>query len=282
VGIPLAAAAVPPTTMQATEVMLILGSASRQKPRQTLSSPAVSVPVLALDPLHTPGMGTIVPARSSDRWPRLVDVVLSLLLLIVAAPLLVVLALAIRWFDGAPVLFAQQRLGRGGVPFRLHKLRTLVRAAGPTVSPEADPRTTRLGGWLRRLHVDELPQLFDVLRGRMALVGPRPEVPANLAAVPAADLERLWAVRPGITGPTQLAFLAEDELLAAMPDPVATYREVLVPAKVAMDLDWSRRRTLVTDLWLLFATPWRVCSGRSRQRSRDRLRALLRSEGGAR
>ncbi len=251
--------------------MLIFGSASRQKPRQTLLSRGAVAPVLA------PDMSHIVSSHRSTPATRVVDVVLAAVLLLLTAPLLAVLALAIRLVDGAPVLFVQRRLGRGGVPFHLHKLRTLVSVGGPTVSPQHDPRTTRLGTWIRRLHLDELPQLCDVLRGKMALVGPRPEVPANLAAVAEPDLRRVLAVRPGLTGPTQLAFLAEDELLAAEPDPVQTYREVLVPAKVAHDLEWLQHRTLRGDLWLLVCTPWRVCSPRTRERSRERLRRLLAS-----
>lgn len=211
----------------------------------------------------------------TERMTRLVDVVLALSLLLLVAPLLVLLVLAIRLLDGGPVLFVQERLGRHGRPFRIHKLRTLAPGASVTVTAVGDPRTTRLGRWLRELHLDELPQLFDVLRGHMALVGPRPEVPANLEAIAPDDLRRVLAVRPGITGPTQLAFLAEDELLAGLPDPVAAYRRTLVPAKVAADLDWLPRRSLVSDLRLLVATPFLVCSRRARERSRERVRDFM-------
>jgi lipopolysaccharide/colanic/teichoic acid biosynthesis glycosyltransferase len=208
----------------------------------------------------------------------LLDMVVAAVLLVALAPLLAAVALALRLTGGpGSVFFVQQRLGRGGVPFALHKFRTLSRGPGATVAPRDDPRTTATARWLRRLHVDELPQLLDVLRGRMALVGPRPEVPANLEAVPADQLARVLAVRPGITGPTQLAFLAEDDVLADVPDPVSVYRRVLVPAKVRHDLEWLAHRSFLGDLRVLVASPFAVCSRRKRVRSRARLLELVRS-----
>lgn len=211
---------------------------------------------------------------------RALDVGVAAVLLVVLAPLLGLVALALRLTGGpGSVFFVQQRLGRGGVPFALHKFRTLSLGSGATVAPRDDPRATATARWLRRLHVDELPQLVDVLRGRMALVGPRPEVPANLEAVPADQLARVLAVRPGITGPTQLAFLAEDDVLAEVADPVAVYRRVLVPAKVRHDLEWLARRSLRGDVRVLLASPFAVCSRRKRLRSRLRVQRLLRAAG---
>lgn len=216
-----------------------------------------------------------IPTPRREPWlARGIDVALAAALLLPAAPVLLLAALLLR-AGGGPVLFAQRRLGRGGVPFTLHKLRTLSTTAGEPVAPAGDPRVTRLGRGLRRWRLDELPQLVDVLRGRMALVGPRPEVPANLTAVPAADLARVLAVRPGITGPTQLRFLAEDEVLAEVAEPARVYREVLMPAKVREDLAWLGRRTLRGDLAVLLRTPFVLASRRARARSRARVRALL-------
>lgn len=216
----------------------------------------------------------------SMQWPaRLLEVALAALGLLFTAPLLLLIALAIRLEGPGPLFFAQERLGRGGSPFRLHKFRTLTTSGGRTVTPANSDRETRVGHWLRRWHLDELPQLVDVIRGRMALVGPRPEVPANLEAIEATDRTRLLAVRPGLTGPTQLAFLAEDELLASVADPVAVYRRILVPAKVRHDLDWLASRSLAGDLRVLLATPIVVFSRRARERSRRRLAALIADSG---
>lgn len=199
---------------------------------------------------------------------------LTTLLLLLAAPAMVLIAIALR-LAGGHVLFAQVRVGRGGVAFLLLKFRTLDGDGGATVATSADPRSHRLGRWLRRWHVDELPQLWNVLRGDMALVGPRPEVPANLTAVDPGELALLRTVRPGLTGPTQLAFLAEDEVLAEVPDPVATYRSVLVPAKVRSDLQWLARRSWAGDLLVLLRTPLVLLSPTAHRRSRQRVRALL-------
>ena len=199
---------------------------------------------------------------------------IAAVLLLLTAPLLLIAALAVR-LGGGPVLFRQRRLGRGGVPFCLHKLRTLAASEGPAVAPTNDLRTTAVGRVLRRWRIDELPQLVDVLRGRMALVGPRPEVPDNLVAAPRPQLDLVRTVRPGLTGPTQLRFLAEDDVLADLPDPARAYREVIVPRKVAADAEWLSRRTLGNDLCVLLRTPFVLVSRRARVRSRAMVRALL-------
>jgi lipopolysaccharide/colanic/teichoic acid biosynthesis glycosyltransferase len=217
---------------------------------------------------------TLTTPRTDPRLARVVDVVVATALLLLAAPVLLVAALLIR-AGGGPVLFTQRRLGRGCVPFDLHKLRTLAEGPGDPVAAANDPRATRIGRWLRRFRVDELPQLVDVLRGRMALVGPRPEVPANLAAVPRDDLARVLAVRPGITGPTQLRFVAEDDVLAGVDEPAHVYRDVIVPHKVREDLAWLGRRTLCSDLAVLLKTPFTLLSHRARARSRARVSSLL-------
>lgn len=216
---------------------------------------------------------------TSSRWnPRLaraVDIVLALTALLLLAPLMFGIAIA-TWLGGGPILFVQQRQGRDGLPFHIHKFCTLSKVTGgASVSPANDSRATALGSVLRQWHLDELPQLLDVLRGTMALVGPRPEVPCNLEALDTEALHRLQAVRPGITGPTQLAFLAEDEVLAECVEPTQTYRKVLVPAKAQADLDWLAERTLGSDLKILFTTPFRLVSRRARVGSRTRVRELI-------
>lgn len=217
-------------------------------------------------------VGALQPPN--PRLARAIDVVVAAAALLLS-PLMLLLAIAIRLDGRGPAVFGQVRLGRNGAPFRMHKFRTLATAGGDTVAPANDPRGTRIGRWLRHRRLDELPQLLDVLAGRMALVGPRPEVPANLEHVARPDLERVLSVRPGLTGPTQLAFLAEDDVLAAQADPVSAYRRVLVPAKVRHDLAWLPARTIGSDLRVLLATSFVLGSARALARSRQRVAELL-------
>ncbi|MGL6111978.1 MAG: sugar transferase, partial [Rubrivivax sp.] len=153
---------------------------------------------------------------------RLFDFCGAALALLLMSPLMLAIAAAIQLDSRGPVFFRQQRVGRHGVPFCIHKFRTMVADAaqrGPALTVGADARITRAGRWLRRTRLDELPQLFDVLAGHMSLVGPRPEVPEYVAHYPAALRERALSVRPGITSPASLLYLNEAELLARAADP---------------------------------------------------------------
>lgn len=186
---------------------------------------------------------------------RLFDVVLAASGLLLLAPLLLVLALWVRLDSPGPALYRQVRVGRGGVPFRIRKFRTMfMDAGGPPLTVGDDPRITRAGRLLRRTRLDELPQLLDVLQGTMSLVGPRPEVPRYMDAAPPALKARVLAVRPGLTDPVAVAHLDESALLAKAADPEQVYREVLLPAKLAAAADYADRATLATDLVVLWRT----------------------------
>jgi lipopolysaccharide/colanic/teichoic acid biosynthesis glycosyltransferase len=208
---------------------------------------------------------------------RVVDIVIAALALLVLAPVMVLIAVRIALDRSGSVFYRQQRLGRGGVPIVVHKFRTLRTGLNDAVevAPAGDPRITRPGRWLRRCRLDELPQLFDVLVGRMALVGPRPETAGNLACVPAELTARLHAVRPGLTGEVALRFLAEDEVLAGQADPLEVYRRLIVPAKVAEDVRALSRRSPFGDLKILLRTPLAVLSAANWARSRARLEGLI-------
>ncbi len=184
---------------------------------------------------------------------RLFDLVVAALALLVLAPLGLGVALWIKLDSPGPVFFRQVRVGRGGREFRMHKFRSMrAGAGGLALTVGDDARITRAGRWLRRTRVDELPQLLDVLRGRMSLVGPRPEVPQYVALYPPALRERVLAVRPGISDPASLAYADEAALLARAADPEREYVEVILPRKLRLAADYAERASLATDLGVLW------------------------------
>ena len=188
---------------------------------------------------------------------RIFDLLFSALALVLLAPVFALIALAIRRDSAGPVLFRQERVGRGGRLFRIRKFRTMVMdspSQGPALTIGQDPRITRVGAWLRRTKLDELPQLIDVLRGDMSLVGPRPEVPQYVALYPADLRARVLSVRPGITDPVSLKLADEASVLAAAADPERTYREELLPAKLREAVAYAEQASLWSDLRIIAAT----------------------------
>jgi lipopolysaccharide/colanic/teichoic acid biosynthesis glycosyltransferase len=188
---------------------------------------------------------------------RLFDLVLSALALLTLSPLLVAVALWVKLDSPGPVFFRQERVGRSGVPFRIHKFRTMAAdapARGLPLTVGADPRITRVGAFLRRTRIDELPQFIDVLQGTMSVVGPRPEVPRYVEHYPPALRERVLAVRPGMTDPASISHIDEAALLAAAADPEREYIERILPAKLAQAARYAERATLATDIAVLGRT----------------------------
>jgi lipopolysaccharide/colanic/teichoic acid biosynthesis glycosyltransferase len=197
---------------------------------------------------------------------RLIDILLSGVGLLLCAPLLAACALGVRLDSPGPVLFRQERVGRGGRTFLILKLRTMRAAPAPgasQVTVAGDPRITRFGGWLRRTKLDELPQLWNVLAGDMSLVGPRPEVPRFVAHYPAEARAIVLSVRPGITDPASVRFRNEAELLAGSADPERDYVECILPEKIAAYVAYVRGRSFAVDLRILAATLRAVASGRA-------------------
>lgn len=185
---------------------------------------------------------------------RAVDVLVAGLGLIGLAPILAGLAGAVRLTSRGPVIFRQVRVGRGGRQFRILKLRSMVAGTqpGPLVSGTADPRVTPVGSWLRRTRLDELPQLVNLLRGELTLIGPRPEVPRFVGEYTDAERE-LLRVRPGIIGPGALLFAAEQAAeLDDVDDPEQHYLEAQMHPRLALDLDYVQHRSLRRDLSLIF------------------------------
>jgi lipopolysaccharide/colanic/teichoic acid biosynthesis glycosyltransferase len=196
---------------------------------------------------------------AGDTAKRLFDVVAATAGLVILSPLLAAIAVAIKaqdvGRDGGPVLHRAVRIGRDGRPFRLFKFRTMVAGAdkvGPGITAGADPRITPVGRWLRRAKLDELPQLVNVLAGDMSLVGPRPEDPRYVALY-TPEQRRVLQVRPGITSAASLAYRREEQMLCG-PEWEAAYRSQVMPAKLAIDLDYLARRTLWSDFVLIVRT----------------------------
>ena len=201
---------------------------------------------------------------SSRAVKRAFDIVVSALVLTLLAPLFLVVAIAIKLDSPGPVFFKQERIGRGGRLFRMIKFRTMVagrQRQGPNVSAHSDPRVTRVGALLRRSFVDESPQLINVLKGDMSLVGPRPETPEYASLLSPAE-RRIFSVRPGMAGPSTLAYSRDEPaILAGQPDPDSYYRSHLLHERVAVDLSYLERPTLAEDIRILWLTALYVFTG---------------------
>jgi len=183
--------------------------------------------------------------------PRAVEATLACFGLAVSSPILLAAAGLIAATSPGPVLFKQQRVGLNGRPFTLLKLRTMrVAPEGSQLTASGDSRITPVGRWLRRFKLDEIPQLWNVARGDMSLVGPRPEVPRYVD--PESPLWRqVLSARPGLTDPVTLRLRDEETLLAGAADPELFYRERLLPWKLNGYLDYLQRRSWATDLGVL-------------------------------
>jgi lipopolysaccharide/colanic/teichoic acid biosynthesis glycosyltransferase len=192
-----------------------------------------------------------------NKWgKRSLDSIASLVGLVLASPVLLVVAALVKSTSPGPVLFWQERIGLGGLAFRIVKFRTMCQDAdqrGPAITPADDARVTTVGRWLRRLKLDELPQLWNVLKGEMSLVGPRPEVPRYVEFYSSAQ-RRVLTVRPGITDPASIAYRREEDLLAGHADLDRYYREVVLPDKLNKNLEYLDRMSFTYDLLLLIRT----------------------------
>ena len=188
---------------------------------------------------------------------RAFDLLLSGIGLLLLSPLLIGIALWIKLDSPGSVMFCQERVGRHGRLFLIHKFRTMTADAperGPQITVGADARITCAGQFLRASKLDELPQLWDVLRGAMSLVGPRPEVPRYVALYP-ADLRRVvLSVRPGITDIASIEYRDESRLLAEAADPERCYVEQILPAKLALASRYVLTRSFSGDLRLILRT----------------------------
>ncbi len=231
----------------------------------------------------------IAGTKRSERLRRLFDIALAGGALAALAPVMLLISLAILAETGRPILYTQTRLGRGGRRFPMHKFRKFApkpEAQGCPLTMRDDDRMTPLGRILARTKLDELPQLLNILRGEMAVVGPRPE---------SLDFEdcfthghrRIFDFTPGIFGPSQATFRSECDLYPSGVDPAEFYREVLFPAKAQLDLSYYPSRTLTGDVgWILktLAAVFRGASdgdpiGAARRRSAKPARLRMAARG---
>jgi lipopolysaccharide/colanic/teichoic acid biosynthesis glycosyltransferase len=194
-------------------------------------------------------------SRGQALRKRAFDLLAASIGLVVLSPVILVAFVAATIDTRATGFFRQERIGLHGSRFKLVKIRSM--RADPSISTSVttarDPRITRLGGLWRRTKIDELPQLWNVIRGQMSLVGPRPEVPGFADRLTGRDA-LILTIRPGITGPATLHFRDEERLLAATDDPEAYNRDVLFPTKVRMNLEYLRDYSFRRDLGYLWRT----------------------------
>lgn len=231
--------------------------ASRTPESNAVSAPAIPIAALPLVSRSTSDPETRIQNPSASRWSlsvskRLLDLSVALMVLAVSGLPLLLIALCVRLSSRGPAFFPQQRVGRGGRLFRIYKFRSMTfssRPLGPSLTRDGDRRVTGLGRWLRKVKIDELPQFYNVLRGEMSLVGPRPKLPqyAGIVNMP---------YRPGITGAATLAFRREEELLSRVhPSQLDLfYARHIRPLKARIDVRYMWRATLWSDLRLIGAT----------------------------
>lgn len=187
---------------------------------------------------------------------RILDIVLSLLGLLVLSPFLLLIVLLILLDSRGRPFFCQERLGRDLKPFRLVKLRSMVLAAHASrgqFEPGCSARVTRIGSILRKTKVDELPALFNVLRGDMSIVGPRPEVEKYVRAYP-EDFKAILGIRPGLSDFASIKYRDEEAILASQPDPERYYRQVILPDKLGLAKRYVEEMSFNTDLRIIVVT----------------------------
>ena len=187
---------------------------------------------------------------------RIIDITFSLLSLVITAPLFFLIALLIRKEDRGPVFYRGIRIGRGGKPFKMFKFRTMVpnadKLGGPSTADD-DPRITKIGKFLRKYKLDELPQLINVLKGEMSFVGPRPEVPYYVNMFTEEE-KKILTVKPGITDWASLWDSDEGVILAGSSDPEKTYMEKIRPEKLRLQLKYVNEHSFFVDLKIILKT----------------------------
>jgi len=194
---------------------------------------------------------------------RYFDLSVSIVSLVILLPVFLLVAVAIKLEDGGPVFFFQERVGRNFSTFKVVKFRTMTtdpQVAGPLVTSENDKRITKVGKILRKLKIDELPQIFNVLRGEMSIVGPRPEVPKYVKLFE-KEYRKLLTVRPGMTGYASVVFRNEEQILSRYTEPETAYVTGILPKKIKLELIYVSRVSFIFDIKIFLWTFLKVIAG---------------------
>ena len=191
-----------------------------------------------------------------NRIKRPFDLIFSFVGISLFLPMGALIALIIKIEDGGPIFYIQERVGQGGRHFKMIKFRTMIRDAdkiGSAITIGNDSRITRVGRWLRRFKLDEFPQLFNVLKGEMSFVGPRPEVPKYVTLYNDTEREVLNLV-PGITDPASIIYRNENEILGKFGDPEKHYVEKIMPDKIRINLEYAKKANFLSDIFVILKT----------------------------
>jgi len=189
---------------------------------------------------------------------RAFDISSALIALIALSPIFLICAILAKFQSPGPVFYRAKRIGRLGRIFLMYKFRTMVvnaESMGTSLTKYEDPRITKIGNFLRRTKLDELPQLLNVLKGDMSIIGPRPEAPVYVKYY-TEEQRRVLSVKPGITGPAQLENRNEELKLKEQSDPEKYYITQLLPEKLTIDLNYIENRSFILDLKVIFKTIW--------------------------
>ncbi len=184
------------------------------------------------------------------------DFIFGLIGLIILSPIILIISIIVKMTSDGPVFFLQKRVGLNGKPFSIFKFRTMVDNAeneGLKITTDSDERITKVGSFLRKFKLDELPQIFNILNGDMSFVGPRPEVPKYVSLY-TLEQRRVLTVKPGVTDLASIIFKNENELLGQSEDPERTYIEKIMPEKLRINLEYVENISLFNDIRLIFKT----------------------------
>ncbi|UCD84906.1 MAG: sugar transferase [Deltaproteobacteria bacterium] len=193
---------------------------------------------------------------------RIFDFTISFLSLLLLFPFLLIVSIMIKWDSPGPVFFKQKRAGENGKEFNILKFRTMINGAeklGPHITSNNDPRITKMGRLIRWGKLDEFPQLINVLKGEMSLVGPRPEIPVFVREY-TPEQKKILLVKPGITGPAQIYFRNESKQIPSSAKVEDYYRDHILPEKLKIDLEYLQSRSFLFDLKYLFITIGKILS----------------------
>jgi len=188
---------------------------------------------------------------------RLFDIFFSLIGMVVTSPILLVISILVKKDSKGPIFYGAKRAGKGGKNFTMYKFRTMVvdadKIGGPSTAGD-DPRLTKIGKFLRKYKLDELPQFINIFKGDMSFVGPRPEVFSEVNLYDQKTREKILSVKPGLTDLASLADLHEEEILMGSKDPHQTYREKIQPQKIKLQLEYIDKKSFWLDIKIIFQT----------------------------